>query len=98
MLYTSLQVSIKEGRHFWLDLKGTTVPPQFPMLYVPTGEILNPETPFLWQLRATYIPPSQMIRNDRLNIFSGERYERNAGMVRSGFFQRIHEHNGVLLE
>eukprot|EP00752_Nemacystus_decipiens_P004480 g4092.t1 len=31
------QVSIKEGRHFWLDLKGTTVPPQFPMLYVPTG-------------------------------------------------------------
>ena len=32
------QVSIKEGRHFWLDLKGITVPPQSPMLYVPTGE------------------------------------------------------------
>ncbi|CAN0346344.1 unnamed protein product [Ectocarpus sp. 6 AP-2014] len=30
-------VSIQEGRHFWLDLKGTTVPPQSPMLYVPTG-------------------------------------------------------------
>ncbi|CAB1120454.1 unnamed protein product [Ectocarpus sp. CCAP 1310/34] len=30
-------VSIKEGRHFWLDLKGTTVPPQSPMLHVPTG-------------------------------------------------------------
>ncbi len=32
------QVSIKEGRHFWLDLKGITVPPQSPMLYAPTGE------------------------------------------------------------
>ena len=33
-----MQVSIMEGRHFWLDLKGTTVPPQSGMLYVPTGE------------------------------------------------------------
>ncbi|CAM9105839.1 unnamed protein product, partial [Scytosiphon promiscuus] len=30
-------VSIKEGRHFWLDLKGTTVPPQTSLLYIPTG-------------------------------------------------------------
>lgn len=35
-----MQVSIKEGRHFWLDLKGTTVPPQSGMLYVPTGDAL----------------------------------------------------------
>lgn len=54
MQCTPFQVSIKEGRHFWLDLKGTTVPPQFPMLYVPTGEILNPGT-LLWYLRTTII-------------------------------------------
>lgn len=36
------QVSIKEGRQFWLDLKGTTLPPKTPMLYVPTGEIHAP--------------------------------------------------------
>ncbi|CAM9332987.1 unnamed protein product, partial [Hapterophycus canaliculatus] len=34
-------VSVKEGRHFWLDLKGTTVPPQSPLLYVPTGEAIS---------------------------------------------------------
>ena len=37
----TIQVSIKEGRHFWLDLKGTTVPPRSGMLYVPTGDSLD---------------------------------------------------------
>lgn len=53
MQYTPIQVSIKEGRHFWMDLKGTTVPPQFPMLYVPTGETLDPGTLLLRHLRNT---------------------------------------------
>lgn len=37
LLIQMMQVSIKEGRHFWLNLKGTTVPLQSPMVYVPTG-------------------------------------------------------------
>ena len=28
---------ITKGRQFWLDLKGTTLPLEYPMLYVPTG-------------------------------------------------------------